>query len=301
MISLANLSTPLLLDGPTGTELERRGAPLESPLWSAAVIERSPDLLAAVHHDYLSAGADLLTANTFRTNPATIRAAGRDAEDAPRLTRLAVRIAREVIGSNPLLLAGSVAPVGDCYRPADRRSDHFIREDHAAHILSLQEAGVDLLLLETMNSVAEAEIVADLARQSTLPFLISLVTDRSGIRLLDGTALREAVGRLRQTGPAGILLNCASPAATLRGVTILAEESRRESEGWIYGGYPNSGDPDPQLGWERVRRVSDEDFDRTIHALLERGSRLVGSCCGTTPATTARIRQILDRAAARPA
>ena len=111
-----------LLDGPLGTELNARGVVTDLPLWSAATIETAPDLIAAIHCDYADAGATVHTANTFRTKRRTAAA------EWERLARGAVRIARDVV-PNSHRIAGSIAPLEDCYRvdlsPADdSRAEH---------------------------------------------------------------------------------------------------------------------------------------------------------------------------------
>src|SRR5262245_30418452 len=103
----------MLLDGGTGTELLRRGYRTTLPLWSAGALLDRPDLVAAIHADYAKAGAEIVTANTFRTNVRALRKAGLEAR-APELNRLAVKLARD---SGAPFVAGSIAPLEDCYRP----------------------------------------------------------------------------------------------------------------------------------------------------------------------------------------
>ena len=286
-----------LLDGPTGTELERRGLSLLSPLWSASAITAAEELLVSIHRDYVEASASILSANTFRTNPATLAQGGFSPQTARALTRKGVAIARRAAAGTATLVAGSVAPVGDCYRPGDQRSEEEIRADHASHIANLVEAGCDLLLVETMNSLPETLIAAGIALTYDRPVLVSMVVDRSGEHLLDGTDLAVAVDALDRLDSGllrGILLNCASPAATRRGVETIAGMHRQKRGTWEFGGYPNSGDPDPVLGWDQVRTVPPGEFDREIERMLDLGARFIGGCCGTTPVTTARIRRLLD-------
>lgn len=290
--------SPVLLDGPTGTELERRGFPLTTPLWSASALEARPDLLLAIHRDYVDAGARILTANTFRTNPATLGTAGYGSDRARHLTRTALAIAREAAGTSDVLVAGALGPVGDCYQPHDSRSGQVLRQDHEAHVANLVDGGCDLILIETMNSLGEAMIAVEAALPSGLPLLLSFVTDRSGTTLLDGTDLQTAVSevdRLHAKQIQGILVNCASPSATRRGVELIAEAYRQREGDWEFGGYPNSSDPDPIHGWDRVRTVPPDEFDREVIAILAAGARFIGSCCGTTPETIRRIRKILER------
>ena len=226
-----------LLDGPTGTELERRGFRLEGPLWSADAVERAPDLLRQIHADYLDAGATIVTANTFRTNRASVVSVGRASFDAGALTRKAVKIAREALKSSSrpqsARIAGSLAPVGDCYTPSDSRSDGFVRDDHRAHLEALIDAECDILLIETMNSLPEAIVAAEEADRLGAPFLLSIVTDRSGRRMLDGTDLSMAVQTLSQFRPEAILANCSSPQAVAEGVRVF--RSVKEEGGFAWG------------------------------------------------------------------
>src|SRR5262245_2109257 len=101
-----------LLDGPVGTELGARGVSTPAPLWSAAALEGAPQVVAAIHRDYAAAGATVHTAVTFRTQPHVAPDAWR------RLLESAVRIAREAVPSGHRV-AGSIAPLGDCYRPEE--------------------------------------------------------------------------------------------------------------------------------------------------------------------------------------
>lgn len=291
-----------LIDGPTGTELERRGYHMQIPLWSASVLEKDPDLITSIHRDYLSAGATIVTANTFRTNPETLRSADRPISDAHTLTQAAIQIARNALHSvekstQTVRVAGSHAPVGDCYTPGDHRSVDIIRKDAELHCAWMVEAGCDLLLLETMNSLVEAELCAMVAQEHDTPFIVSLVTDRTGTRLLDGTDLWLAVNRLMRYEPEAILTNCASPQATLESVRTLSDMLTNAGVEIGFGGYPNSGDPDPVLGWECVRDVEPAEFDDVIRQILDTGARYVGSCCGTTPAETARIAGLVAQTA----
>src|SRR5512146_1125855 len=142
---------PLVLDSAMGSELERRGLELDVPLWSARALVEAPDLVAAIHRENVDAGADVLTANTFRTTRTALDESG-NADRAEELTRFAARLAREAVGpaKRPVLVAGSVAPLFDCYRPDLVPEDvRPLEEAHAELAGTLASAGVDLLLLET--------------------------------------------------------------------------------------------------------------------------------------------------------
>ena len=147
---------PLLLDGATGTELDRRGVAIDLPLWSALALIEAPDEVRAVHAAYLEAGADALTTATFRTQRRTLERGGRSGDDAT-LTRLAVDLARDAAAGagRPVLVLGSDAPLEDCYRPALAPDAGVCRREHAEHQTHLLDAGVDALLIETMGSARE--------------------------------------------------------------------------------------------------------------------------------------------------
>src|SRR3990170_4956784 len=112
---------PILLDGATGSELGRRAVDIDLPLWSARALIEAPDVLAQIHADYLRAGAEIITANTFRTHRRSLERGGLG-HRALELTQYAVDIARAAVREashrgNGLFVAGSLAPLEDCYSP----------------------------------------------------------------------------------------------------------------------------------------------------------------------------------------
>src|SRR5262245_3106046 len=149
----------VVLSGACGTEILRRGVPTPLPLWSAQALLESPDVVRAIHRDHAAAGSDVLTANTFRTDRRTLAKAGLR-ERTRELVHLAVRLAREGAAEGApgrmLLVAGSVAPLEDCYRPDLVPPDSSLRAEHGARVGDLVSAGVDFALIETMNTVREA-------------------------------------------------------------------------------------------------------------------------------------------------
>lgn len=288
----------LLLDGPTGTELERHGFPTNQALWSARALIDAPHLLGRIHVEYMDAGADVITVNSFRTNRRAVVAAGLDGEMAELLTRRAVHVARrarETCGRPDILIAGSDAPADDCYTPDAVPDDETLMREHAEHCRWLAEEGADLILIETMNTLREARIACAAAMGCGLPVMVSLVTDALGDHLLDGTPLSEAVDALARLGPAAILTNCSSPRASVRATEIIAGLHRELKGKWLFGGYPNGGEPDAVLGYRKVRTVPLDEFVEAIMRMRALGATVVGSCCGTTPETTRALSGALRR------
>ncbi len=279
---------PLVLDGATGTELERRGVRTSLPLWSAAALIDRPELVGAIHADYAAAGADILVANTFRTNPRTLRHAGRLA-DGPLLNRTAVDLARQAAGTRPNpppLVAASVAPVEDCYRPDLVPDEAVLRGEHAQMMTWLRAAEPDLVWIETMNTVREARAAAAAAAATGLPFVVSFVVQESG-DLLSGERLEDAVAAVEPADPLAIGLNCIPP----RGLTAVLPRLRRATDRPL-AAYAHINNPTPIRGWSFAQTLTPAQYARHAREWLDLDARIVGGCCGTTPDHIRAVREL---------
>ncbi len=281
----------LLLDGAMGTELERRGVRTKLPLWSALSLIEQPDAVRAIHEDYARAGADILTANTFRTTARTLARAGLDPAAAGDLTRRAVELAREAAAAagRDILVAGSIAPLEDCYSPWLSPPPDVAYEEHLAHARNLASAGADLLMVETMPLVAEAVVAVRAALTTDLPVVASFVLGPDG-RLLSGEALQDAVEQVAPLGVAAICVNCSLPAVTTAALRCLRALTDRP-----IGAYANLGTVHPTAGWQPDERTSGADYAAIVAKWLEIGARIVGGCCGTRPEHIAALRSLLDQ------
>jgi S-methylmethionine-dependent homocysteine/selenocysteine methylase len=272
----------VLLDGATGTELDRRGVDTGLPLWSARAILEAPDVLKAIHCEYLEAGADAIVTNTFRTHERSLAKAGMG-DRAEALTCQAVEIARaarDEVKSDALVF-GSVAPLEDCYRPDLAPDATACRAEHSQLIRHLVEAGVDLVLIETMCSPHEALAAAEAAEE--------LCPGAWAISL--GRAMDDIVPQVE--GAQFIGLNCV-PATTLaEEITHLRSLAPAETPIAAYG---NVGRVDDTRGWVNTDAVEPEQYAALAMEWIEAGASIVGGCCGTTPATIRAIRARLDRA-----
>src|SRR5687768_5990580 len=136
-----------------GSDLDRRGLRMSLPLWSAVGLLERPDLVRQIHLENLLAGADIITTDTFRTTARTLRKAGLDPGRAPELDALAVRLAAEARTEAAIpeaWIAGSIAPLEDCYLPTFETPSDVALAEHQAQAGSLAAAGVDLIMVETM-------------------------------------------------------------------------------------------------------------------------------------------------------
>ena len=261
-----------ILDGPLGTELFARGIDTPAPLWSAAALTTHPDAVAAIHREHAEAGAMVHTANTFRT---TRRAAGADWRS---LVHTATRLARGAIGPEHRL-AGSIAPLEDCYSPQLSPADPG--PEHALLAEALVAAGCDLLLCETFPHIPEALAAVDAAVATGAEVWVSFT---AGYRadLLTPEQIAAGAAEAVERGAAAVLVNCIPARQTLRYLTPLADL------GVPFGAYANAGHPDDGLGWvstdEGPARYAD-----IAQTWVNIGATLIGSCCGTSPATTAAL------------
>jgi S-methylmethionine-dependent homocysteine/selenocysteine methylase len=275
----------LLLDGATGTELERRGSAAALPLWSAQALIADPDLVGRIHAEYVAAGAELLTANTFRTQQRTL-SRGDSRLRAADLTAQAVALARQAAeaAGHRVWVLGSAPPLEDCFRPDHVPSDADLAREHAEHARNLMAAGVDAILLETMNTIREAVAAARAARAAGATVLASFVC-WDGATLLSGEALGDAVSAVRKEQVAAVLANCLPPS----NVAACVPELRASGLPW--GVYPNLGAPVDGGSGRRSEACTPEAF--AVHAArwLDDGARVVGGCCGTDPAQILAVAQ----------
>ncbi len=284
---------PLLLDGPTGTELERRGVDTSTPLWSSAAVRHRPDDVLAVHRAYAEAGAEVHTTVTFRADRLAFRRAGLGEAERRSTIRNAVRIARE--GAAGGWVAGGVGPIGDCYAPEEVPPDDVLRREHALTASALVEAGVDLLLFETVNTGREACAAVEAASGLGVPVLVSFLVVR-GARLLSGEPFAAALAQTVAAGADAVLVNCATLAATAEAVPVL----RGAPLPW--GAYPNGSAEAPRRGWTPGSDVGPADFAEEAADWLGAGASMIGGCCGTGPDHTLALRRLLDvRLRERPA
>lgn len=290
----------LVLDSAIGTELKRRGNPTPPPAWSSHALVTDPKAVLGIHLDCVRAGADLLTANTFRTTRRALAKVKTDRADdrAAELTALAVQLAREAAEEGAragraerVLVLGSMAPLEDCYRPDLVPGTEALAREHAEHAENLATAGVDALLVETMNTQREAVAAVRAAWATGLPVLASFVANARG-QLFDGDPLAELVPALLDEGADGILVNC-TPVATIARVL---PELRSLAGATPFGAYANVGFPHPEDGWEFTEDVTPAEYGRHAADWVRAGALIVGGCCGTTPDHLAAVRAAVDAA-----
>ncbi|HZU82460.1 MAG TPA: homocysteine S-methyltransferase family protein [Polyangiaceae bacterium] len=273
---------PVVLDGPMGTELAARGVPTPGPAWSAHAVESASDVVAAIHRDYAAAGATVHTATTFRT---TRRVLGARWE---AVLGRAVRIARSSVPASHRV-AGSIAPLDDCYRP-DLSPGSRSRPEHAELARALAGAGVDVLLCETFPSGVEAAVAVEEAARTGVETWAAL-TAGPAAALMSPRAMADAARACVESGAAAVLVNCTPAARTLVYLQAIAEACSR------FGAYANAGDASEGVGWGAPD--GPREYARWAGGWLAAGASIVGGCCGTGPAHVALLARAAGEARGR--
>lgn len=286
----------VVLDGAMGTELERRGVPMDEAAWSAAALATHPDTVREVHEDYIRAGADVIITDTFATSRHVLEPAGlggRFRELNVRAVTLA-KEARENAADGPVFIAGSIstftARYDYSYEPRAERARASYREQ--AEVLA--ESGVDVIALEMMRDLEQTAYAVEAAATMGLPVWVGFsckTTDEGTVVLWDGeNTLVEALGMIPPLGASVVsimhTLTEDTPAA-------LGEVSKYWSGS--VGAYPHSGEF-TMPNWQFSDMLTPEDFARQAQGWLEMGVQLIGGCCGIGPG---HIRMLKERLPAR--
>jgi homocysteine S-methyltransferase len=311
-LAVALAQRVLVLDGGLSTELERRGHDLSGELWSARLLRDAPEAVVDVHAAFLRAGADVITTASYQASVEGFERAGLDRSQARRLIERSVRLARRSIeegdGDRPTdqrpdrYVAGSVGPYGAMLADGSEYTGDYgpdvdlaaLRNFHRPRIAALTSSGVDVLALETVPSMVEAEaLIAELVAAGG-PGWLSMTTvigpdgrvrTRRGELAEEAFALAAGVSEIVAVG-----VNCTQPRGLDDAVRVASKAS-----GKPVVVYPNSGE-----GWDAGARAWIGDpVDVDPVALAGSGARLVGGCCRVGPDRIARIATAV-RAARRP-
>jgi S-methylmethionine-dependent homocysteine/selenocysteine methylase len=266
------------LDGPLGSELERRGLALPAPMWSAVGVWQRPELLVEIHRDYAEAGAQVHTAATFRTTARALH----DTEQAAgwcEVAGRAVALCRQAVGGD-MRVAGSMAPLEDCFLPEATPDDEALAREHAELAECLARAGCDLLLVETMPTERELVAATRAARATGLPVwsAITLGPDGAFFDADSAAAVRDAAV---QAGASAFLVNCTPPDR----ITSLLDSLPPADEVPL-GAYGNDIF-EGETGWNPARYAEEAARWRDL------GATLLGGCCGTTTEHLVAMRERL--------
>lgn len=276
----------VVADGAVGTLLRARGFPPSLPVEAAVVLY--PERVLEIHRDYLRAGAQILTTDTFRANRFHLNRHGLG-ERLREVNLRGVELARRAAQGSPAWVGASVGPLKVMLRPYGEVDEEEAREACREQVRALAEAGPDLFVVETQSSVLEALFFLEACREEApdLPVLASLTVGREG-RTFFGDSAVEGLCRLADAGADVVGLNCSLGPQDL--LSLVEEAARRVDH--PLSAMPNGGYPAEVDG--RIVYLSSPEYVATFaKRYADAGVSVVGGCCGTTPETIAAIARLL--------
>jgi len=281
-----------------GRELRFRDVPIPATIWSANALLVAPDVVREIHADYIAAGADIITTNTYGLIRDALAKEGIEDRFA-ELNTLACTLACEACAAaeRPALIAGSLPPLRGSYRPDLVGPFEEIEPRYREHA-ELLAPHVDLLLCETMSSIAESRAAAAAACATGKPVWVAwtLLDDHQGI-LRSREGIDEAITALADLPVTGFLVNCCAAESVTAGIPQLVAGTE-----YPVGGYANTFQPIPEDwrldghkktdGLLTVRTdLNPDSYTEYAGQWLKDGATIVGGCCGTRPAHIARMRE----------
>lgn len=282
-----------LLDGGLGQEIFRRSGKPAHPLWSCHVMMEQPEVVFAVHRDFIAAGADVLTINSYTATPARLARDG-DVNWFDSIQAKAVELAkqaRDAAGrTDSLAIAGCLPPLIGSYSPHMTPDDATCLADFR-RIVAAQQDDVDLFLCETMPSIREAAAALTAARESGKPVILglTLMDDLTG-RLRSGEPLAEAIDAFAKTPPDGLAINCSIPETVTAAMPQLVKAPCRS------GGYANgftSVDalkPGGTVDSLSARQdLGPQTYADIVMGWVESGATIIGGCCEVGPGHIAEL------------
>lgn len=291
----------LILDGGTGRELARIGAPFRQPEWSALALIEAPEFVSCVHQRYVDAGADVITTNSYALVPFHIGQERFDAQGAMLADR-AGALARAVADTAPRVVrvAGSLPPVSGSYRP------DLIDLARSRGVLSVLvgalAAHVDLWLAETLSAVVEAELVADCVAGTGTPLWLSFTLADEDLAappmLRSGETVAQAAIAARQLGAKALLFNCSQPevmaAAIAAAREALGDQARLPIGVYANAFPPQGADAEANSGLSPIRAdLTPEGYAALAQSWAGAGAGIIGGCCGIGPEHIAQLHAAL--------
>ena len=278
----------LYLDGATGSNLVKAGMP--SGVCPEQWILEHKDVMLKLQKDYVQAGTNILYAPTFTANRVKLAEYHLENNMSAMIHEL-VAISREAAASSPghtVLVAGDITMTGEQLKPMGKMELEELIDIYKEQILSMVDAGVDLLVVETMMSLSETRAALIAAKEvCDLPVIATLTFEADG-RTLFGTDAKTAAIVLESLGASAIGANCSTGPAQME--SIISDMVTHTRIPVI--AKPNAGLPFLDENGNTCYNMEAEEFTEEMEVLVNAGAAILGGCCGTTPEF---IRQIHDR------
>jgi len=280
---------PLLFDGAMGTMLMKAGQdPLKTPI---LLNLDEPDLVADIHQQYYAAGADAVITNTFGGSPLKLAADGIE-QKLVELNREAVRLTRRACPPGQFV-AGGIGPSGKMLRPLGDVAPEKMQENFFAQAGVLIEAGVDLIIVETMYALDEAlAAVQGVRKAGDILLLVSMTYSKTenGFFTVMGENISQCVSVLEEAGADMMGANCTLNSTD----TIDLTSELRAATGRPILIQPNAGQPVTSKGLTYYEQTPAE-FAKDAQKIRAAGADMIGGCCGTTPEFIQAVKEEIDK------
>ena len=286
------------LDGGLGQEIQNRAKSDPHPLWSVKVMYDEPELVSAVHRDFIAAGARVITANTYTASPPRLRRDG-DVSQIQDIHNTALRLVHNAVveaGDDTLQVAGCLPPLVGSY-VAEVSMDYEASLADYRQLVSLQASAVDVFLIETMSNITEAKAALAAVKETAVPGYVGLtVTDNGTNTLRSGETIEQAIEQLLPLDPAGLMINCSMPES------VSAAISQLKDLPIPFGGYANGFTsidalrPGGTVASLSARsELSPDAYADFVCSWIDKGARIIGGCCEVGPAHIAHLAKRLQQ------
>jgi S-methylmethionine-dependent homocysteine/selenocysteine methylase len=278
----------VILDGGTGRELQRLGAPFRQPEWSALSLMEAPEYVYQCHENYIRAGADVITTNSYAIVPFHIGEEGFKRQGAELVT-LAGQLAHDAKthASRSVQVAGSIPPVMGSYRP------DLFDESSARHLLEVLMRGlnpwIDLWLAETLSSSLEAKLFLTQLGSDPKPRWISFTLDdnrdKSDPRLRSGETIAAALKNIEPFAFDALLFNCSQPETMLAAISTLKSMGFAKRIGVYANAFPaQNGEEAANEHLHDIRTdLTPSTYASFANQWIQAGATIIGGCCGIGP------------------
>ena len=283
------MKRPLILDGAMGSLLQQHGVLRDEHLWMSLANITHPEKVIELHKQYISAGADIITTNTFRTNPYAIREYSSKENkyylEEQNFIEKSVALARKAANGTPVLIAGSNPPTEDCYQKETELTVEDYYRNHEVHIKELFHNKCHFILNETQSHYEEIETVSSICKREKIPFVVSIFFDEY-FKLLSGETVNAAIQNILKYEPLSIGFNCIKPETFLEFISI-------QEINFNWGVYMNCSNGEYRDN-TITPGVSPDEYKEIVKRILKYNPSFVGGCCGTTPDHIKKIKEIFD-------
>lgn len=278
-----NNKYPLILDGAIGSLLQQRGYNIDTDLWTSLININNPNVIIDIHKEYINSGCDIITTNTFRTNPNAINK-NNSKIDANNIVKLSVELSKYVAKEYDVLLAGSNAPAEDCYKKERELSKDQLIYNHHKHIELLFSNDVDFILCETQSHLDEIDIICKYCSANSIPFVISLLVTMD-LKILSGEYLVDVIKIINEYSPLLISINCINN-------NVFRNLLKKNELDFNWGFYLNCC-KGTYTDHNIICELDENRYAEIVKSSLAFKPKLIGACCGSTPMHIKKIRELI--------